>query len=496
MSITVYYTAADKTAPIIQSHADVEVLATSAAGAYVNYTAPLATDNVDATAPATCLPASGSLFPIGTTAVNCFKTDAAGNNAAPTQFNVIVTAEAPVITLLGNNPETITAGDTYVDAGASASDSIDGDITGLITTVNNVDSNNVGTYTIDYSVTDSVGKTATAQRTVNVIKRSITITADYETKVYGQSDPYLNWTCVNTSNSENGCFIDDNDITGALTRVPGENTGTYAISQGTLQADDNYDLTFVGANFEITPATLTVTANDQTKTYGEADPTFTFSYDGFVFEDNGSSITEPTCAVATPHVNVGTYNIVCSEGESANYVFDYQNGSLTIKPAHIEVKADQISKVHGTADPALTYKITSGALVGSDAFTGSIVRAGGEDVNSYLITLGTLTLNDNYWLDFVNGVFTITPVPATTNTPQSTETDGGSGLDTAVLGTQTNDKSDKKSNTKDSSDNDSDPEFLTSTWMGIYNWIWLLLAAAAVFGGTWWLLGFKRRREE
>lgn len=76
--------------------------------------------------------------------------------------------DPPVITILGNNPETITVGDTYNDAGATASDTEDGDLTGSITTTNNVDANTQGTYTVDYSVTDSGGNTTTASRTVNV----------------------------------------------------------------------------------------------------------------------------------------------------------------------------------------------------------------------------------------------------------------------------------------------------------------------------------------
>lgn len=94
--------------PVIQSHADVHASATSPSGANVTYTAPDATDNIDPTAPANCLPASGSVFPIGTTSVNCHKTDAAGNNASPTQFNVIVQdTTAPTVVLTDNHPDSI-----------------------------------------------------------------------------------------------------------------------------------------------------------------------------------------------------------------------------------------------------------------------------------------------------------------------------------------------------------------------------------------------------
>ncbi len=66
-------------------------------------------------------------------------------------------------------------------------------------------------------------------------------------------------------------------FTGALTRVAGENVGSYAIQQGTL-ANSNYNITFVPANFTITGMPITVTANaGQTKVYGSVDP-LVFTY--------------------------------------------------------------------------------------------------------------------------------------------------------------------------------------------------------------------------
>ena len=53
--------------------------------------------------------------------------------------------------------------------------------------------------------------------------------------------------------------------------------GLYAITQGDLALSSNYSLTYVGANLSITPKSVTVTADAQTKVYGQADPTFTYS---------------------------------------------------------------------------------------------------------------------------------------------------------------------------------------------------------------------------
>ena len=66
----------------------------------------------------------------------------------------------PVITLLGDNPVTIYQGETYVDAGATAVDDIDGDITDEIVVTSNVDVETLGEYTVTYNVSDSSGNEA------------------------------------------------------------------------------------------------------------------------------------------------------------------------------------------------------------------------------------------------------------------------------------------------------------------------------------------------
>jgi peptidoglycan hydrolase-like protein with peptidoglycan-binding domain len=76
----------------------------------------------------------------------------------------------PVITMLGKTPITINQGSTYTDAGATATDSIDGNITSKIVATNTVNTAIIGTYTVTYNVTDSSGLSATpVVRTVNVV---------------------------------------------------------------------------------------------------------------------------------------------------------------------------------------------------------------------------------------------------------------------------------------------------------------------------------------
>lgn len=81
-------TVEDTTPPALILPVDIAMLATTATGATVPYIAA-ASDLVDGSLAVACTPASGSLFPFGTTAVACGATDAAGNSSSGS-FNVSV----------------------------------------------------------------------------------------------------------------------------------------------------------------------------------------------------------------------------------------------------------------------------------------------------------------------------------------------------------------------------------------------------------------------
>jgi hypothetical protein len=62
----------------------ITVQSKNADGVNVSYPKPTATDQVDGNVTVTCVPDSGSTFPVGTTSVACTSTDAAGNSASLT----------------------------------------------------------------------------------------------------------------------------------------------------------------------------------------------------------------------------------------------------------------------------------------------------------------------------------------------------------------------------------------------------------------------------
>ncbi|MFA8439972.1 immunoglobulin-like domain-containing protein [Pueribacillus sp. YX66] len=81
-----------------------------------------------------------------------------------------IDGEAPVITLNGNNPMIVKQGDPYNEPGATANDNFDGDVSDDIEISGDVDTSTIGTYTVTYTVSDSVGNVATVERTVNVVE--------------------------------------------------------------------------------------------------------------------------------------------------------------------------------------------------------------------------------------------------------------------------------------------------------------------------------------
>ncbi len=102
---------------------------------------------------------------------------ATDNTGNPTTVNRVVNIVpppdtiAPVITLVGDNPQTITVGNSYVELGATANDDIDGDITAnILINPTNVNTAAIGTYSVTYDVVDDAGNPAVTQtRTVNVV---------------------------------------------------------------------------------------------------------------------------------------------------------------------------------------------------------------------------------------------------------------------------------------------------------------------------------------
>ena len=94
--------------------------------------------------------------------------DSSGNSDSKTISLVREDKDLPKIILNDNQSMHIPVGTSFSDPGFSASDNCDGDITSNVVVSGSVDSNSPGTYTIDYSVSDSSGNSFSISRSINV----------------------------------------------------------------------------------------------------------------------------------------------------------------------------------------------------------------------------------------------------------------------------------------------------------------------------------------
>ncbi|WP_443943474.1 MBG domain-containing protein [Pedobacter sp. AW1-32] len=329
-----------------------------------------------------------------------------------------------------------TGGNGLTYAGFATGDNASNSLTGTIAFAGTAQSaKNVGTYTIvpsglvstNYAVTYTNGS-------LSITKAALTVTANNATKVYdataftgGNGLTYEGFaTGDNASNSLSGT------IAFAGTAQSAKNVGTYTIIPSGLTST-NYAIAYANGSLSITPATLTVTAKNASKTYDGA--AFTggngLTYAGFATGDNASNSLTGTIAfagTAQSAKNVGTYTIVPSGLTSTNYAIAYANGSLTITPATLTVTAKNATKVYDatafTGENGLTYEgfatgdNASNSLSGTIAFAGTAQSA--KNVGTYTIVPSGLT-STNYAIAYANGSLTITPATLTVTANNATK---------------------------------------------------------------------------
>ena len=276
-------------------------------------------------------------------------------------------------------------------------------------------STNAGTYYVWYRVKgdSNHNDVAAASVTVTINKKLLTITAGAKSKVYGEKDPELTYDSTG--------LVEGDNITGSLTRDAGENAGTYAITQGTVTASDNYELSYV-------PALLTITKADSNTTAPTANE---LNYSGsaqelvtagtptggtLVYSTDGESYNE----MIPTGINAGEYTVYYKVIGDANHNDKVvQQVTVTILARTLDIKADEKSKTYGEDDPALTY--TSEGLVEGDSITGALSRAEGENVGTYAIEQGTLTAGDNYIITYTGANLAITEAASSVTTEPVTK---------------------------------------------------------------------------
>jgi hypothetical protein len=166
---------------------------------------------------------------------------------------------------------------------------------------------------------------------------------------------------------------------GGSATVSSKNVGTYTgfITNSLTSSNSNYKVTGGVVSVSITAATLTYNANAAGKTYGNANPSFTGTVNGFASGDNLSNATTGTASwttTATQFSNVASYAIT-GGGLTAN------NGNYTFVQAAGNATAFTIDQRSLNFTGTRMYN-------GTPIFTAAQLNTPGNTVNGDVVTLG------------------------------------------------------------------------------------------------------------
>jgi hypothetical protein len=164
--------------------------------------------------------------------------DSLGNIATATRTVKVKDTTIPIITLLGNVVENIDIGGAYTDAGATASDNYDGNLTANIIVNGSVDTNKVGVYTLNYNVADSSGNSAVQiTRTINVVDTTAPIITLNGNAIVNltQGDNYTDAGAIATDNVD-GDLTANISVSGNVDII---NIGTYTLSYDVNDSSGN-----------------------------------------------------------------------------------------------------------------------------------------------------------------------------------------------------------------------------------------------------------------
>ncbi|MDB5320609.1 MAG: sdrD 1 [Phycisphaerales bacterium] len=355
-------------------------------------------------------------------------TDSAGNTSEFSEFSQVADAASVASTTAlttSQNPSTYGMAVTFT---ATVTGSDAGSPSGLVTFM---DGNQVlGTVALDangqaffctsmlmagnhsiiaiYGGDAQYGGSTSAALAETVNAKVLTITVNDASKTYGSANPAFG------AHADGFVLGEDlSALAGSLGFYTGatasSGAGSYMVCASGLTAS-NYSITYVDGSLLVDKAVLKVTANDASKTYGEANPNFTASYIGFVNGDGAASLGG-TLVISTPGVHAGTFALTATGQTSSNYAINYVDGVLTINKASLTVTADDQSNVYGAAVPTLTatYRgfVNGGSAASLTAPAALATTANSaSNAGSYFITASGAASSD-YDISFVAGTLTI-----------------------------------------------------------------------------------------
>jgi hypothetical protein len=257
----------------------------------------------------------------------------------------------------------------------------------------------VGTYDIaaavgglaatNYSFTFTNG-------TLTVVQAALGVTANSTNRLYGAGNPAFTASYSGFVNNETtGVLSGSPSLTSAAdTNSP---VGTYDITAaiGGLAAT-NYSFNFTNGTLTITPATLLVSADNQTRSYGATNPVLTYSLSGYQGTDTASSVsgTATVSTSADAACAVGSYPITVTNGtlSATNYTFTFANGTLRVvatPPVILSITGA------GTTNVVITWAALSNATYRVRYFSG-FASPGWQDLTPDITaTNGTASVVDH-----------------------------------------------------------------------------------------------------
>jgi hypothetical protein len=291
----------------------------------------------------------------------------------------------------------------------------------------------VGSYALTASYTSDTptafaNSTTAGPLTQAITPAPLTVTADPQTMVYGGTFPTLTVHYTGFVNGDTAASL-TTAPTIATTATATSAVGAYPIGPSGA-VDANYSITYVAGTLTVTPAPLTVTADNQTKAYGAPLPALTVHYTGFVNGDTAAKLTTaPTVGTtATAKSGVGTYPLTPSGAVDLNYNITYAAGTLTVTAVPLTITADAQTMVYGGTFPTLTVHYTgfvNGDTAASLTTAPTVVTTAtaSSPVGSYPIT-ASAAVDANYTISYVAGTLTITPAPLTITAANQTKAYG------------------------------------------------------------------------